>query len=247
MTSLAMNHIRLGLPVLASLLLAACVAKDPDSLGELESGNDGGSSSDEGATESASEGSGSGSGTSATAGESSSDTGTPVDPCPDPALSHYEPSACPGDEVPILPAAGCYEPCDGPGAACAVGSCAEVEVNPCVCPEGEDCCAACGAVEWLCVEGLPDAVCDAIVGATFLSADELECGLGPMGVELCHWQIVFEEDGSYLWMYSDIGQGGDYVCEGGVLVVDDPGLVVSYDPGTGILTWDGVEYVAEPA
>jgi hypothetical protein len=234
---------------LSALLLAACVAKDPDSLGDLETG-DGGTtesagSTDDGATSDPS-------GTSASAGsegsESAGESGEPMDPCPDPALSHYEPSGCPDDLTPILPGAGCYEPCDGSGDACMVGTCTEVQVNPCVCPDGEGCCAACGAIEWLCVEGLPDAICEQIVGTTFSSVEELECGLTPMGPQLCHWTVVFEEDGDYLWQYSDVGQGGTYTCEGGVISVDnDPDLEASYDPVTGILTWDGVEYVAAPA
>lgn len=237
--------------ILSFLVLTACVAKDPDSLGDLETGNDDGltestGSSDDGATAAPT-------GTSASGGSeegtgSTGETGEPVDPCPDPALTHYEPSGCPDELTPILPEAGCYEPCDGPRDTCLAGTCAQVEVNPCVCPEGEDCCAACGAIEWLCVEGLPDTACEAIVGATFASIEELECGLGPMGVELCSWTIVFEEDGDYLWQYSDVGQGGTYTCEGGVITVgNDPMLDASYEPASGILTWDGVEYVVVPA
>lgn len=230
---------------LAAVMLSACVAKDPDTLGELESGNDDGmttsaGSSDGGATEG-------GSGTSASAGSETGETGEVVDPCPDPALAHYEPSGCPDDSTPILPAAGCYEACEGPGAACATGVCSQVEVNPCVCPEGEACCAACGAVEWLCVEGLPDLVCEDLVGTTFLSIEELECGLGPKGVELCSWSVAFDEAGEYLWMYSDLGEGGSYSCDGGVITLgNNPSLEAVYDAETGILTWDGVEYVAAP-
>lgn len=239
-------HIAAIPSILSILLSTACVATDPDSLGELETGNDDGttesSSGSEGGTTAEP------TGTSGSGGSESGETGEPVDPCPDPALSHYEPAACPDDFTPILPGAGCYEPCDGPGDACVGGACVEVQVNPCVCPEGEDCCAACGALAWLCVEGLPDAVCEQIVGTTFSSVEELECGLGPKGVELCNWTIVFEENGDYLWQYSDVGQGGTYTCEDGVITVgNDPALEVSYDPASGILTWDGVEYVADPA
>jgi hypothetical protein len=243
-TSMSLIHTASVPSILSALLLTACVAKDPDSLGDLETGNESGASestggSDDGAT---SEPSGTSAGSES---EGSSETGEP-DLCPDPALSHYEPSGCPDDSTPILPGAGCYEPCDGPGDACTVGTCSQVQVNPCVCPEGEDCCAACGAIEWLCVEGLPDA-CEQIVGTTFASIEELECGLTPEGPALCHWSIVFEEDGDYLWQYSDVGQGGTYTCEGGVITVEnDPELEVSYAVESGILTWDGVQYVAEP-
>ena len=96
--------------------------------------------------------------------------------------------------------------------------------------------------------GEPDAVCEQIVGTRFSSIEELECGLTPDGPALCHWSIVFEENGDYLWQYSDVGQGGTYTCEGGVITVEnDPDLEVSYDLEAGILTWDGVQYVAEPA
>ena len=226
---------------LSLLLLSACVAKDPDSLGNLETGND------EGASESSDDGATSDPSATSSGSEGGSETGEP-DLCPDPALSHYEPSGCPDDLTPILPGAGCYEPCDGPDDACMVGTCSQVQVNPCVCPDGEGCCAACGAIEWLCVEGLPEAVCEQIVGTRFSSIEELECGLTPEGPALCHWSIVFEENGDYLWQYSDVGQGGTYTCEGGMITVGNaPELEVSYDIETGILTWDGVQYLAEPA
>lgn len=234
--------------ILFASLLTACVAKDPDSLGDLETGNDGGASestggSDDGAT-SEPPGTSTNSETE-TGSEGTSETGEPV-LCPDPALSHYEPSGCPDDFTPILPGAGCYEPCDGPEDTCTVGTCSQVQVNPCVCPEGEGCCAACGSIEWLCVEGLPDA-CEQIVGTTFSSIEELECGLTPDGPALCHWTLVFEEDGDYLWQHSDVGEGGTYTCEGGVITIENnPGLDVSYAVESGILTWDGVQYVAEP-
>ncbi len=230
--------------IFSALLLTACVPKDPDS---LETGNDDGASESTGASDDEPSGTSVGSesdGSSAGTG-TTGETGDP-DLCPDPALSHYEPSGCPDDSTPILPGAGCYEPCDGPRDVCVVGTCVEVQVNPCVCPEGEDCCAACGAIEWLCVEGLPDAVCEAIVGTTFASVEELECGLGPKGPVPCHWRITFEDDGEYLWQYSDVGEGGTYSCEGGEIATDLD-HDVAYDVETGILTWDGVEYVAEPA
>lgn len=225
--------------ILSLLLLGACVAKEPDSLGDLETGTD------EGATESAGDSDG---GSTSDPSASSGETGEP-NPCPDPDLVYNEPPCAPQGALPVLPAAGCYEPCNGPGAACLVGQCAQVQVDPCACADGGDCCELCGAVEtWLCVEApLPDAVCEAIVGTTFSSVEELECGLGPDGPVPCHWQIVFEEDGDYLWQYSDIGEGGTYACIGGVITIqNNPGLDVAYDVATGILSWDGVQYVAEP-
>jgi hypothetical protein len=228
---------------LSVLLLGACVAKDPDP-GDLETGNDDGASesgdstggsTDEGAT-TAPPGS---------EGSEGSETGEPS-ACTDPALVYREPSACP-DEFPVnplLPAAGCYAPCDGPGSGCTVGTCFEVQINPCVCADGEDCCAACGAYEWLCVEGLSDTFCNFIIGTTFSSVEELECGLGPDGPVLCHWQVTFEEDGDWLWQYSDVGEGGTYTCEGGTLVLSDPEIEFVVDLKVGALFWEGVEYTS---
>lgn len=230
-------------PCLASLLLTACVAKDPNSLGTVEdTGNEATAGDSEGS-------SGSTDGESATSvADSGTDTDTSEPACTDPALAPWEPAACPEELTPQLPSAGCYESCDGFGSACATGFCAEVQVNPCVCPEGaDDCCAACASTQWLCVEGVPDRPCEAIVGTTFLSVDQLECGLGEDGPMLCNWRLSFEEDGDYLWMYSDVGQGGTYTCEGGVItLLEGPVIDHSYDLFAGILTWDGVDYESAP-
>ena len=49
--------------------------------------------------------------------------------------------------------------------------------------------------------------------------------------------------GEYLWMYSDVGEGGNYACKDGVITLDnDPSHSANYDPETGVLTWDGIEY-----
>jgi hypothetical protein len=104
---------------------------------------------------------------------------------------------------------------------------------------------ATGILTWDGREYVPDTLCEQIVGTTFLSVEALECGLGPEGPVLCNWQITFEEDGDYLWMYSDVGESGTYTCQGGNLFISG-GSVVDFDTATGILTWDGVEYVAEP-
>ena len=104
---------------------------------------------------------------------------------------------------------------------------------------------ATGILTWDGEPYVPDATCPQIVGATFRSVDELECGLGREGPVLCNWQITFEEDGDYLWNYSDVGEGGTYGCQGGNLSISGES-VVDFDPATGILTWDGVDYVAAP-
>jgi hypothetical protein len=104
---------------------------------------------------------------------------------------------------------------------------------------------ATGVLTWEGEEFVPDTVCEQIVGTTFFSVDELECGLGPDGVELCNWQITFEADGEYIWMHSDVGEGGTYSCQGGNLFISGENDL-DFDGATGILTWDGVEYVAAP-
>jgi hypothetical protein len=104
---------------------------------------------------------------------------------------------------------------------------------------------ATAVLTWDGKEYVPDTVCEQIVGTTFLSVEQLECGLGPDGPVLCNWQITFEEDGDYLWMYSDVGDGGTYSCQGGNLFISGENDL-DFDPATGILTWDGVEYAAAP-
>lgn len=162
-----------------------------------------------------------------------------------------EPATCPNEgPVPNLELAGCYEPCDTEGEACANGDvCRAVQINPCPCngedEEGGMCCGACAAETTLCLPVQADPVCDAVIGETFYSVDELECGPSRGEQVLCKWQIMFGEDGSYSWLYSDIGEGGTYTCSGGVLTVDDgTGIQASYDPNTGMLTWEDIEYSA---
>lgn len=208
-------------PFSAALLLTACVAKEPDLLGELETGDEASTSSDS-------------SGTSA---------GEPGGSCIDPAHTFYEPivEACADPIVPLLPEAGCYEECHGPDAACTVGVCTQVQTQL------HDCDAeCCGLLIELCLGDAPDTVCDPIVGTTFASVEEIICGPGSEGGDdpfLCHSWIEFAEDGGLLWMDGDFGQGGTYVCEGGVLTLGE-GFDVdfSFDPATGVLTWDGRAY-----
>lgn len=229
----------------ASLLLNACIAKEPEPLGNVEdSGDDMGQTETGDATDGDSDDGGSDGASATSAGDSGGDTDGPA--C-DPGLDHLEPAACPFGAVPQLPSTGCYETCDGEGAPCSVGQCTLVQTNPCPCPDPEmGCCGACAGETWVCFDGSPDALCEEIVGTTFQSVDELECGLGPMGPVLCHWTLQFAEDGNFMWMYSDVGEGGGYTCIQGEITLE--GLETPdhlYDPETGILTWDGVDY--EPA
>ncbi len=141
---------------------------------------------------------------------------------------------------------GCYTSCspDAPTECDDASVCMVVEINPCICSdlEGVDCCGACGSADALCIPVVTGEACDAVAG-NYLSLDEYECGLSPDGVEMCQWQLNLEEDGSYLWMYSDVGEGGDYACKDGVVSVgNNPNLSATYEPGIGVLTWDGIEY-----
>lgn len=255
-------HATLGcLAPLVIALSAACVAKDSETLGELDDastsaatqasgqgsdaaddGNDDGN--DDGVTSGASDGADAADDAATTAMTTGSDDGNPPPLECDPGLTPAGPASCPQGLGLELSEPGCFEECEGAGDACAVGTCQLVEYDPCPCPEGaEACCGACAAEIWLCVEDVVDAFCEAIVGTTFESIDELECGITPDGVELCNWQVRFEENGEWLWMYSDVGEGGEYTCTGGVLTItNDATIEHAYDPETQTLTWEGVDY-----
>jgi hypothetical protein len=88
-----------------------------------------------------------------------------------------------------------------------------------------------------------DAACGSIVSRSFRSIEEYECGQTPEGVALCHWQITFDSDGdgTFLWMYSDVGQGGVYQCADGTVTTDTE-IGGTYDAATSVLTWDGIAY-----
>jgi len=229
----------------AALLSTACVATNADLLGDLETSDD------------ASTGSDGSSGT--TAGDPVGDTADTVcDPIVGTTFSSIEEIVCapPQEEgeEPLLchswiefaedgtflwmeadyGQGGTYT-CEG-GVLALEGLDVDFSFDP-----------ATSILTWDGVEYQPDVLCEQIVGTTFLSLEELECGLTPDGPELCHWQITFEEDGNYLWMHSDVGEGGTYVCQGGnFFVVGGSDVDFDVDPVTGILTWDGVEYEAAP-
>lgn len=261
---------------LLSLGLAACVAANPENLGELESSSSGASDTDPSTTSPTS-------GMSSTTAEPTTDPSTTAQPTTDESESTRgetesesvsetqsetesetqsetetgEPSMCDGEQVEHFPAGcpesqagvqlatqGCYEECTGLEDACERGRCTFMLVDPCPCANDPNlCCDACVGEQWLCVDeaGLGD--CAAIAGRTFTSVEELECGLGPNGVELCNWSVAFGFDGTFTWMHSDVGEGGSYACADGVItVVDGPMVDVVYDDGNDQLTWDGVLY-----
>lgn len=218
-----LTHVPFTPCLLSALLLGGCVAKDPGLLGGLDT--------DDAST------------TSSDSSDASGTTGGD-ETCSDPARSYYLPvtEACADPGIPLLPEAGCYEECQGTDGLCTVGVCMQVQTQL----DCDDTC--CGLIVELCVGDAPDAVCDPIVGTTFSSIEEIVCGPPQEEGEepfLCHSWIEFDEDGSFLWMEADFGQGGTYTCEGGVLELEGLDVDFSFDPTTSILTWDGREYVPD--
>jgi hypothetical protein len=86
--------------------------------------------------------------------------------------------------------------------------------------------------------------CEALELRTFLSVDELECGLGPGGVELCNWRVELR-GGRYEWGHSDVAESGTYTCTGSVVTADM--YVGTWDDDREIFVWDGVDYEMAPA
>jgi hypothetical protein len=84
--------------------------------------------------------------------------------------------------------------------------------------------------------------CELVLGQSYSSQEELECGLGPNGVVLCFWTIGF--DGSmYNWSYSDVGDSGDYTCAGlDLLSVPEGEVLGTVSPSGDVLDWQGVLY-----
>jgi hypothetical protein len=84
--------------------------------------------------------------------------------------------------------------------------------------------------------------CALVLDQSYSSQEQLECGLGPNGPELCNWTISF--DGSqYAWHYSDVGQVDDYGCAGlELLSVPDGEVLGSISADGSLLTWDDVPY-----
>jgi hypothetical protein len=95
--------------------------------------------------------------------------------------------------------------------------------------------------------GVSDA-CEVIAGQTYASVEELECGVGPGGPDLCKWTIEFDTSGHFAWYFSDTMESGSYYCNG--LTVVATGASMSFqstlDPVTGVLTWDGEDYEVSP-
>jgi hypothetical protein len=94
-----------------------------------------------------------------------------------------------------------------------------------------------------------DGACIALEGRQFTSVRQLECGLGPGGVEYCNWSLSFQpmtaSASQFQWSHSDVGETGTSECHGST-VVGHPGPGRDYqgtiDLETGVLIWDGESY-----
>jgi hypothetical protein len=97
--------------------------------------------------------------------------------------------------------------------------------------------------------GFADA-CQAVANSTFLSTEPHECGLTPTGPATCQWRISFADNGAsrqLSWALSDYMLTLVYQCSGYSLTAQSssgtgPIYRGTYDPATGILTWDGFDY-----
>ena len=106
-----------------------------------------------------------------------------------------------------------------------------------------------GALEARLDTGFADA-CQAVANSTFLSTEEHECGLTPTGIATCQWRLSFTDNGAsrqLSWQLSDYSLGLVYQCNGYSLAAQSPSgtgatYTGTYDPVTGILTWDGFTY-----
>lgn len=95
--------------------------------------------------------------------------------------------------------------------------------------------------------GAPVGDCSFLVGKVFLSDEELECGKGPNGVEMCPWQLTFTAD-TFDHKLSDFGLQGTYTCIDGVIDAVDMQQNAhggTIDAATGELVWDEIVYHPE--
>jgi hypothetical protein len=88
--------------------------------------------------------------------------------------------------------------------------------------------------------------CAIIANKTYVSVNQMECGLGPNGVAYCNWNVAFSADGTFDWRHSDVVESGSYTCNGAAIT----GTRGSAAPVAGMLdanvdrlTWDGAAYV----
>ena len=86
--------------------------------------------------------------------------------------------------------------------------------------------------------------CSFLVGKLFLSDEELECGKGPNGLEMCPWKLKFTAD-TFDHQLSDYGLQGTYTCVDGVIEALDMQQLAhggTIDAATGELVWDEIVY-----
>lgn len=92
-------------------------------------------------------------------------------------------------------------------------------------------------------------LCGAVSGTRFRSVEKHDGGQGPGTVAQVHWWVRFE-DGRYEYSHTDVVESGSYSCtvEGGTASIEgatsnsDRVYAGTYDPGSGVLVWDGVRY-----
>ena len=93
----------------------------------------------------------------------------------------------------------------------------------------------------------PEDVCFIEEPMLFVSVEEHECGLGPEGVNYCHWALEFDR-AQFSWQYSDVYEEGAYSCEGNSVIGHPDGqlsFLGEYDPAGAILVWDSVNYTEQ--
>lgn len=104
-----------------------------------------------------------------------------------------------------------------------------------------------GAIHLACVDNQCQTYigedCAFLVGRTFLSDEQLECGLGPNGVEFCNWTVSFSGT-MFGYQHSDLGESSDYTCEAGVITAGP--YTGTVDAKTGKLVWDGIAFTVAP-
>ena len=93
----------------------------------------------------------------------------------------------------------------------------------------------------------PD-TCAVLEGSRFRSVKFHDVGASAHGIPtLGRWQITFG-DGEFDWVYGQHGESGSYACAGLDLIGlarDGRELSGTYDPFTGLLSWDGIVYLNE--
>jgi hypothetical protein len=89
-----------------------------------------------------------------------------------------------------------------------------------------------------------DGVCEEVYNERFRSINQYEVGPIPEGgVAYGYWWVIFS-DNTVEWAYSDIVETGTFTCENGIInaSINNREIEASYDEGSEILTWDGIEY-----